>query len=883
MRILMVDEEPCLPEDGLISFDLDRSDFDIKTCRSAEKALDLLKDEEFDAIVSEFEIPGMNGLEFLEEVRGKRDIDIPFIIFTGNESVVVDALNLGADRFIEKTGSLNTQYYLLSDAIYKEVLRHREENSLRRLKDEKSKILDSAAEHIIYHGKDLEVLYANRAAADSVGAQPEDLIGRKCYKIWGDEEKPCSDCPVTLAFEHGRKFTREVRSPDGRYWLITGSPVIDVTVGTTPHKDYDGEIIGTVGFVQDITDRKKAEEKLHQNEQFLEFILEAIRDGISVLDKDLRIQYANPIMREWYSENTPLEGKKCYECYQNSEEPCDPCPTIRSLKNGTVEKDVVKGLSGTDIEWLELYSYPMRDSETGEITGVVELLTDVTERKKMENAIIESKERLDLAMAVTNEGIWDWDLTSDKVYYDPRYYQMAGYDINAFPHRLEEFKNRVHRDDVEKVFTQAKKHINGEIERFDVEFRFKKSDGEYMWVKGRGRIVERDEDGKPIRFVGTHADITDKKKAEEELKKYQNNLEELVDKKTRELSESEEYKRSILELIPDIMIKTNREGQYLEIISKSEDELIQPKEKTIGKKITDLFPEEEAVRVMEHLRKSIDDDVLQKVEYEIPIKGQKKWFEARIVPSGEGEAFALIRNITERKKTEMILKEKNEELESFAYSVSHDLRAPLRAIQGFGSILLEDNHDSISEDKKVLIRRMNNAAERMDVLMQDLLHYSRLSALEVELQHCDLGKALERVLDELENEIDREKAEVNIEEPLHPVIATRTLLNQIICNLISNAIKFVSDDQTPIVTVWTEEKDDNVKIKVKDNGIGIDRDDQEMIFNMFDRLHGIESYKGTGVGLAIVKKAVDKLGGKFGVESVPGEGSTFWIELKKSG
>lgn len=160
---------------------------------------------------------------------------------------------------------------------------------------------------------------------------------------------------------------------------------------------------------------------------------------------------------------------------------------------------------------------------------ILTIAFDMTTLADTESALRRSEENLSKLSLVTNDGIWDWDLKTDRVVYDPRYFTMAGYEVNEFPHELEEFRKRVHPDDVDKVFNQANGHLAGDIERYAVEFRFLTKDGSWLWIFGRGKIVEQDENGNPLRFVGTHTDISDRKIAEEELKLYQQKLENVVD------------------------------------------------------------------------------------------------------------------------------------------------------------------------------------------------------------------------------------------------------------------------------------------------------------------------------------------------------------------
>jgi signal transduction histidine kinase len=253
--------------------------------------------------------------------------------------------------------------------------------------------------------------------------------------------------------------------------------------------------------------------------------------------------------------------------------------------------------------------------------------------------------------------------------------------------------------------------------------------------------------------------------------------------------------------------------------------------------------------------------------------------QARLHEQIQRHAAELEQRVAERTAR---LQEINDELESFSFSVSHDLRAPLRGMQGFANALLEDYLDQLDEEGQEYLQRIVTAGQRLDQLIQDLLAYSRLGRADLRLQPVELSAVLNDVLTQLETELQEKKAVVHVTEPLPMVTGHHSTLVQVLANLMSNAVKFVPAGTQPQIQVWTAERDGWIRLAVKDNGIGIDPEHHERIFRIFERLHGIEIYPGTGVGLAIVRKAIARMGGRVGLISAPGQGSEFWLELPKA-
>jgi signal transduction histidine kinase len=224
------------------------------------------------------------------------------------------------------------------------------------------------------------------------------------------------------------------------------------------------------------------------------------------------------------------------------------------------------------------------------------------------------------------------------------------------------------------------------------------------------------------------------------------------------------------------------------------------------------------------------------------------------------------------------LREANRELQAFSYTVSHDLRAPLRSIRGLADILLEDYGAQMDATANGYVRGIRGATVHLDRLTNDLLSYTRISREEIQLEPVAIDALLKEVLS-LMSPGKASALQMDIGPNLLPVLATPTLLGQCLSNLISNAVKFVAAGTIPRVQIRTESRGDRVRIWVEDNGVGIDPAYHGKIFGLFERAGNVRDHDGTGVGLAIVARASQRMGGSCGVESSLGSGSRFWIEL----
>ena len=296
------------------------------------------------------------------------------------------------------------------------------------------------------------------------------------------------------------------------------------------------------------------------------------------------------------------------------------------------------------------------------------------------------------------------------------------------------------------------------------------------------------------------------------------------------------------------------------------------------------------------------------------------------LPDGRRAIIAMAADVTELKKVQQEieqinqtledsihertaqLKAANDDLNAFAYTVSHDLRAPLRAMEGFSRILLEDYTDALDSIGQEYAQRIAHSAAHMEQLIQDILKYSRIGRANIQKRPVDLNQAINQVCDSLLATIQEKRAEITVEPALPYVEGTPQIINQILINLISNALKFVPPKTTPKISITSRiisspadqltatanaepqkaetQKTEpqkaalqKVRLQIADNGIGIAPEYTERIFNAFERLHSAKSYQGTGIGLAIVKRGVERLGGQVGTTPISTGGTLFWVEL----
>jgi len=507
------------------------------------------------------------------------------------------------------------------------------------------------------------------------------------------------------------------------------------------------------------------------------------------------------------------------------------------------------------------------------VIAVLIVRREVRDRAKAEEAHRQSEERFELAMRGANDGLWDWNLITGEVYYSPRWLYMLGHNMDELEPTIEIFRNLIHPDDLEQVLAAESDSMNGRTDRYQIEFRMLHQDGIYINVLSRAFLV-RDDNGTPIRIVGTHVDISERKYAEEALR------------------EQEAYLRTIIEHMPVDFFSIDRDLCYTMQSPTSKLAIGD----VVGQRADELNIAEDLKRAwLDELQQVFNGETVRQ-EYDVETTtGDMRTYLSNVAPvqveGGIIAAIGMSLDITERKRAAMELqhaKERAEESDrlksAFLATMSHELRTPLNSIIGFTGILLQKLAGPVNEEQVKQLGMVQTSARHLLALINDVLDISKIEAgqLEVSLALFDLPALIREVADATQP-LAKEKCldlRVNMSAAIGKIHSDRRRVGQIVTNLLSNAIKFTEDGH---VRLGCCSDGADIVITVEDTGIGISKDDVSKLFAPFQQIDSglTRKYDGTGLGLSICRRLSEKLGGTIDVESELGCGSTFTVRLPK--
>ncbi|PTY08636.1 hypothetical protein DB347_03405 [Opitutaceae bacterium EW11] len=547
---------------------------------------------------------------------------------------------------------------------------------------------------------------------------------------------------------------------------------------------------------------------------------------------------------------------------------------------------------------------PQSDS-TGAVAGVIAVIQDITERKRAEELLTRQADLL----SQTHDAIFAWQWNGTIVFWNRGAERLYGYSATEALGRktFELLKMEAPRD-----FDQLRYRLSRDGQCMEEMVQLAR-DGRRVTVESR-LVLSRSFDAQPV-VLETNRDISDRKRAEEDLREHARTLEavnrdnanlyravqkELAEHKAAEeaVRQREAEFRLLAESLPLMVWITAPAGELVYVNSRWAEFTGCDLAATRGSGWSAALHPDDRERATSAWQKSVTEGVLFEAEYRLLRAADQEyvWHIARAIPVRD-DAGAIVKwfgtstDIDAQKRAEerleravkertAKLRETVGELEAFSYSVSHDLRAPLRAMYGYSVALMEDAAERLSANEREYLARISRGAQRLDRLINDVLTYSRLARTDVRFDPVDLDRVLHEILLQYPS-LQADRAEVRVCSPLGKVLGHEALVVQSVSNLMINAAKFVRPGERPVVTIWSEPRDERLRLWVQDNGIGISPHNLGRIFGMFQRLNPDSAYEGTGIGLSIVKKAVERMNGEVGVESEEGVGSKFWLELKR--
>ncbi|MHC0064516.1 GAF domain-containing protein [Nostoc sp. UIC 10890] len=697
-------------------------------------------------------------------------------------------------------------------------------------------------------------------------------------------------------------------------------------------------------------------------------LLESITDGFFALDKKWRFTYINgQAERLLQKTQNELLGKNIWEAFPEIIGTTFYREYHRAiLEQVSVEFEEFYPLLNC---WLQVHAYPAKD-------GLSVYFQDITERRRTAEALRESEERWQLALHGNNDGIWDWNLKTNEVFFSTRWKEMLGYKDHEVSHRWDEWTKRIHPDERDWVLQAFQDHFAQKTPFYVCEYRVQCQDGSYKWILDRGQALW-DALGDIVRMVGSYTDITDRKQADEELKR-QNLRSQLFAEITLKIRESLQIDEILKTTVTEVQkllqadralifrLETDGSGTVVQ-------EAVLPGWPVIlGENIFDpCFKEEYIERYRQGRVSAIEDieaahiqpchrEFLQqfavRANLVVPIlvrdgiwglllahqcAAPRQWnnFEMELLQqlaNQIGIALSQAQLLAKETQQSQELARSNAELEQFAYIASHDLQEPLRMVTSYLQLLERRYKHQLDANADQFITYAVDGARRMQTLINDLLNYSRVSTRGQPFMPVDCSVVLEQAIANLQIAIADSRAIVTY-DTLPQVMADPTQLTQVFQNLIANAIKFCQNQQPQIHIGFTiadggaeeageqgsrgaeEENTTSSSLSppipspqspvpnpqspipnsqspvpspqspipspheylfsVRDNGIGLESQYAERIFIIFQRLHGRDKYPGTGIGLAICKKIIERHGGRIWVESKPGQGSTFYFTI----
>ncbi|QDU39888.1 Phytochrome-like protein cph1 [Maioricimonas rarisocia] len=528
------------------------------------------------------------------------------------------------------------------------------------------------------------------------------------------------------------------------------------------------------------------------------------------------------------------------------------------------------------IRWVLTSKWPLHNN-AGEVIGTFGISRDITERVLAEESLRHTKQQLQLALTAADVGLWDWEVPTNRVYYSPEFKAQLGYGPDTHWDTYDHWRNLLHPDDLAAALQILRDYFDGKLPEYESTFRLRHRDGSYRWILSKGKLYH-DDDGQPVRMIGVHVDVTDYRTITEALRAGEQRL------------------RKIIDTVPHMISIRDRRGHFVlanQAVATALGVTLEELTATGNDRPAVHFPLQDTHRTVIETGTGRHDEEEQFTD----ASGRQRILSSIKVPFDDPSVRGLCVltvsvDVTDRIRDQLELAQlavrlseanrewqlKNKELEQFVYTVSHDLKAPLVTCRGFVGLLREDLAEGKLDDVEDSLRRIQSATQRMQLLIEDLLQFSRIGRICSDPEQIDMVALLKDLEADLTMHLQQSGARLEIAPDTPDCHADRRRMIEVFENLIVNAIDYGCPDPGGVVHVGGETAPQGeIRYFVRDDGPGIASEYQEKIFGLFNRLQ--TDRQGTGVGLAIVAKIAQIHGGRAWVESRPGEGATFWFSL----